>query len=108
MVQVTFEVAKKDDLWFHASGVPGAHVVLRTDQAIQESDVAFAADVAAHFSRGKEEAAQSVLYTRVRNVRRAGAPGLVTFRNEKSTMGIPDRVREDVRKILEPANSRTR
>ncbi|KAJ8904842.1 hypothetical protein NDN08_001356 [Rhodosorus marinus] len=91
---VTFQIAKKDDLWFHASGVPGSHVLLQAGpgDTVGKDEIQLAADLAAYFSRGRKESSQSVIYTRAKNVRRAGAPGLVIYENEKFIFGKPDTV----------------
>lgn len=54
--RITFSVAKAHELWFHARGVAGAHVLLRLQpgQDADDSDLAFAADVAAYFSKGRQ------------------------------------------------------
>ncbi len=87
--ELTFEVAKPHDLWFHASGVPGAHVVLRVPpgSAADEREVREAAELAAHFSRAREEGAVDVVVTERRHVSRIkGAPrGLVKVAAAKET-----------------------
>mmetsp|Transcript_395 Transcript_395/g.1348 ORF Transcript_395/g.1348 Transcript_395/m.1348 type:complete len:130 (+) Transcript_395:1668-2057(+) len=102
LAQVSFQVAKKDDIWFHAAGLPGSHVVLHVggEDAVGEQDLQFAADFAAYFSRGRKQTAQSVIYTRARNIRRAGPAGLVTFRNEKFIDARPDRVADAASALL--------
>ena len=71
-------------------------MVLQTsdDSAVGQEELQFAADVAAYFSKGRQQTAQSVIFTPVRNIRRAGAAGLVTFKNEKFISARPDRVAE--------------
>lgn len=47
-------VAKDDDLWFHARGYPGSHVVLKLDGKAdnpEKEDIEFAAQAAAWFSK---------------------------------------------------------
>lgn len=52
---LTFHVAEKDDIWFHAKNMPGTHVILRahgktvTDKAIVE-----AASIAAFYSKSNK------------------------------------------------------
>ena len=83
--QVTFRLAKSDDLWFHALGVPGAHVIVRRGgQEVPSATIGRAAELAAYFSPLREEADVIVVYTERRHVRRVpgAAPGLVTYRHE--------------------------
>ncbi len=83
--QVTFQRAKSDDLWLHARGVAGAHVVIVSDgRAIPETTLQDAAKLAAQFSQARAESRVDVVVTERRNVRRAkdGKAGMVTVRGE--------------------------
>jgi len=83
---LTFNVAQPDDLWLHARGVPGSHVVIRSGgNQVPESTVAEAARLAARHSQARADTAVDVIVTEKRHVRRvAGAPpGLVTVSNER-------------------------
>jgi predicted ribosome quality control (RQC) complex YloA/Tae2 family protein len=93
---LTFKFAAKHDLWFHAQGVPGSHVIIKREKnapmpphAIIERTAA----VAAHFSDAKHSSKVPVVYTEARYVRkpRKAAPGLVTLTNEKSIMVKPQK-----------------
>jgi predicted ribosome quality control (RQC) complex YloA/Tae2 family protein len=89
---VTFRRAQGGDWWFHARGVPGAHVIVRGRQEeLPEDTIRRAAELAAYFSRLQEESSVTVDYTRRRYVRRipGAAPGLVTYRQEKSVRVTP-------------------
>lgn len=85
--RVTFELANGGDLWLHARGIPGAHVILKlggrepTRQALLE-----AARIAAAHSQGRGAAKVPVDYTLQRYVRkvRGGPPGLVTYTQERT------------------------
>jgi predicted ribosome quality control (RQC) complex YloA/Tae2 family protein len=86
---LTFEVAKPHDLWFHASGVPGAHVVLRVrpGETADDRELQEAAELAAYYSKAREESAVDVIVTERRNVSRIkGAPrGLVKLASGETT-----------------------
>lgn len=86
--ETTFRIAGADDLWFHASGIPGAHVVLRrtAGSAWDDRDLEEAAALAAYFSKGREDSRVEVLFTERRNVSKIGGgpPGLVRVSNVKS------------------------
>jgi predicted ribosome quality control (RQC) complex YloA/Tae2 family protein len=85
--EVTFRRASGDDWWFHARGVPGAHVIVRTEGgALPEPSTRRAAELAAYFSRLRGEPDALVDYVQRRHVRRipGGAPGLVTYRQEQT------------------------
>ncbi|MFL5734970.1 MAG: NFACT family protein [Chloroflexia bacterium] len=89
----TFRLASPDDLWFHARGVPGSHVILRTAGAAEptEDDIREAASQAAARSRAREEAQVDVIYTPKRNVRKVpnSPPGFVTVRHEQVVRVAP-------------------
>lgn len=59
--RVSFSIARPSDLWFHADGIPGGHVLLRGPEGgtykPTREEMAFAADCAAYFSkaRGKKQ-----------------------------------------------------
>lgn len=85
--QVTFDVAGPDDLWLHARGVPGSHVILRLRVPAAEPDeraVETAAALAAYYSGSRESGTVEVDVTQRRHVRKikGGGPGMVTYRNE--------------------------
>lgn len=84
--QVTFELARPDDLWLHARGWPGAHVVIRNGgQAVSDASVRQAAALAAFFSGGRQEGWVDVIVAERRQVRRAPGkhPGMVTVKDER-------------------------
>jgi predicted ribosome quality control (RQC) complex YloA/Tae2 family protein len=90
--EVTFQRAKGDDWWFHARGVPGAHVIVRAQgQPIPPDTIRCAAELAAYYSRSQGEADVAVDYTRRRQVRRirGAAPGLVAYAGEQTIRVTP-------------------
>ncbi len=96
--EVTFRVAGTDDLWFHARGVPGSHVILKTGgRTVSNALLEQAAALAAYYSQARGNTETAVDVTERRNVRRiSGArPGLVTYRNERTLYARPRPV-EDV------------
>ncbi len=90
--QLTFGRAKGHDLWLHARGVPGSHVIIVTEGREAPADVLQqAAELAAYYSRAREEASVEVDYTLQRNVRRIphAGPGMVHYRGEKTLRVTP-------------------
>jgi len=91
---VSHRLAKPDDLWFHAHGCPGSHVVLRRDgrkdnpsaKTIEE-----AAGIAAFFSKARHAGKAPVVYTLKKYVRkpRGGKAGLAVIQREKMIMVAP-------------------
>jgi len=85
--RLTFKMASGNDLWFHARGIAGAHVILRTaGQEPSEESIQRAAELAAYYSAGRLDARVLVDYTLRRFVRRqrGGAAGQVFYRHEQS------------------------
>lgn len=89
--QITFDVAKAEDLWLHARGAPGSHVIIRTGgQPIQPETLRMAAQLAAYYSKLRGESAVTVIFTPRRFVSRApgGHTGQVLVREEE-TVTVP-------------------
>lgn len=75
--QITFQIGKKGDLWFHANDVPGAHVILKKlEGEITEEDILLGAQLAAKNSFAKDSSKVPVDYTDVSNVKRIPGGGL--------------------------------
>jgi predicted ribosome quality control (RQC) complex YloA/Tae2 family protein len=75
------QVARPHDLWLHAHGHAGAHVLLQVEpqRAVPPHTLIEAASIAAYYSKGKTSVAVEVIYTPVSNVRkfRGARPGQV-------------------------------
>ena len=85
---LTFGIARPGDLWLHARGVPGAHVVvpLARGREISQETLLDAAHLALHHARAGRSDRGEVSYTRAKYLRRrrGGAPGAVTYSREKT------------------------
>jgi predicted ribosome quality control (RQC) complex YloA/Tae2 family protein len=91
---VTFDLSGPDDLWLHARGLPGAHVILQPQPGRGEPArrlIEGAAQLAAWYSPARDATAVEVDITARRWVRkvRGGPPGLVTYRNESTLRVAP-------------------
>ena len=86
--RLTFGAAKGTDVWLHARGVPGSHVLLRRGKGepILQEALLDAAHLAVHFSDARAEASAEVIYTEARYVKKqkGAAPGLVSLSKEKT------------------------
>jgi len=91
---LTHKMAKPRDLWFHARGVAGSHVILqrggRKDNP-SEPVLEAAASIAAYYSKGRTSGLVPVIYTERRYVRkpRKAPPGLAACMREKVLMVEP-------------------
>ncbi|WP_242341491.1 NFACT RNA binding domain-containing protein, partial [Anaeromyxobacter sp. SG66] len=85
--RLTLRVARGNDLWLHARGIPGAHVVVRLEKGRgpDQDTLLDAANLAVHFSDARGEPQADVAYTRAKFVRKqkGAAPGAVTYSQEK-------------------------
>jgi predicted ribosome quality control (RQC) complex YloA/Tae2 family protein len=80
-------LAHSEDLWFHAQGVPGSHVILKAEGKNPPlEDLLFAARLAAYHSKARGEAQVPVDYTRKKHVwrPRKAAPGQVLYTGAKT------------------------
>ena len=91
---MTFKIARPDDLWFHARGIPGSHVVLQTAPGGEplDDDLAAAADLAATHSKARNAPRVDIDYTERKYVRkqRDAGPGMVWYTNARTRVGSPD------------------
>ncbi|NLV73531.1 MAG: fibronectin/fibrinogen-binding protein [Chloroflexi bacterium] len=84
---VTFRMAASDDMWLHAHGVPGAHVIIRCGRAEPDGDdLQLAANLAAWYSTNRGLARVLVDYTRRKHVTHmpGGRAGMVNYRREQT------------------------
>lgn len=96
---VTFRISKPDDLWLHARGVPGSHVVVRLDkrQQVSPETLKDAATLALFYSDLRKSGKGEVIHTLRKNVRKpkGAKPGSVTVTQEKNLWVFVDQARLD-------------
>ena len=90
----------RDDLFLHAHGCPGSHVILKRDGRADrpsQKTLKEAASLAAYWSKARGAKSVPVNYTEVRYVQkpRGAPPGLVTIRNEKTVMVSPRELKRE-------------
>jgi len=94
---LTFGLARSHDLWLHASGAPGSHVVLRLEKGaeLRKESLLDAATLALHYSDLRKSGQGEVLYAYRKYVRkpRGAKPGLVTVTQDKRLFIKLDRKR---------------
>ena len=86
--------ARPDDVWLHARGVPGAHVLIRTDgRPVPREVLARAGELAAWHSRARGEHKVPISYTEARYVRKPKGvpPGMVKLLREEVLVVAGDR-----------------
>jgi predicted ribosome quality control (RQC) complex YloA/Tae2 family protein len=96
---LTFGEGRPDDLWLHAHGTPGSHVLVRLDKGVEPpyETLRDAATLAVLYSDLKKSGKGEVIYTRRKYVRKLKGkpPGTVTVTNEKTLFVALDRPRLD-------------
>ncbi|MBN2172260.1 MAG: DUF814 domain-containing protein [Candidatus Krumholzibacteriota bacterium] len=91
---LTHREAAPHDLWFHAAGVSGSHIILKTGghkSGPPRTVLEAAAAIAAFFSKARHSSLVPVIYTEKRYVRkpRKGAPGLALCTRERTLFVKP-------------------
>ena len=91
---IAFRQARRGDLWFHAQELPGSHVVLKSsERPASDADLQAAADLAAHYSRGRGNRRVPVVMVPTEELQRipGAAPGTVRHRGGSVLWGEPQR-----------------
>ncbi len=88
---LTTKIAKGNDIWLHAKGVPGSHVIIKNPEnkepgSIPYSTLLKASTLAARYSKGKNYSQIIVDYTQRKFVKKpkGAKPGMVIYHDEKS------------------------
>ena len=96
---LTFKVSKQDDMWLHASGTSGSHVIIELEKKKQvpPETLKDAASLALFYSDLRKSGKGEVIYTLRKNVRKpkGAKPGSVTVTQEKTAWGYVDQIRLD-------------
>lgn len=91
--QLTFKVARPNDLWLHAADYGGSHVVVRnsTKKEIPHLTLIEAAQLAGYFSQAKKDPKVDVHYTERKFVAKikGGKPGLVRLQRFRNILVEP-------------------
>ena len=91
--QLTFRTANDYDLWFHTLEIPGSHALLRLKPGTvaEETDLQFAADMTAYYSRARHSEQVPVVYTEPKYVYKpkGAKPGMVVYKQERIVWGRP-------------------
>jgi len=89
---ITFRLGRPDDIWLHAHGVGGAHVIYRPTGAEPDpASLQAAAGLAAYHSAARDQSQVQVDYTQRKHVKaiRGAGPGMVTYRQESTLVVEP-------------------
>lgn len=98
---LTFRIARPNDLWLHAGDYPGSHVIVRNPkrQEVPQRTVIEAAQLAARFSQAGSDTKVTIHYTprKFLSKPKGAAPGLVRMSTFKSITVEPA---ENIERIM--------
>lgn len=89
--ELTFKMAKKGELWFHAKDIPGSHVVITDNLDPSDEVKTDAAELAAYFSKARHSNLVQVDMIEAKKLHKptGGKPGFVTYRGQKTLRVTP-------------------
>ena len=80
--ELTFKFATGNDWWFHAKGIHGSHVVVKTEgKELPDRTFEEAGRLAAYYSKGREQEKVEIDYVQKKQVKKPGGgkPGFVVY-----------------------------
>ena len=89
--ELTFKMAKKGELWFHAKDIPGSHVVITDNLDPSDEVKTDAAELAAYFSKARHSNLVQVDMIEAKKLHKptGGKPGFVTYSGQKTLRVTP-------------------
>ena len=97
--ELTFKFATGNDWWFHAKGVPGSHVIVKSEgEEMPDRTFEEAGKLAAYYSKSKGQEKVEIDYIQKKHVKKpsGGKPGFVVYYTNYSLM-----IDSDIRGIKE-------
>lgn len=91
--ELTFKFAVGNDWWFHAKGMPGSHVIVKTNgEELPDRTFEEAGRLAAYYSKGRENDKVEIDYLEKKNVKKPNGskPGFVVYYTNYSLTTSPD------------------
>lgn len=91
--EITFKIASGNDWWFHAKGMPGSHVIIKSEgEDLPDRVFEEAGRLAAYYSKGRQAPKVEIDYTQRKNLKKpSGAnPGFVIYYTNYSLLIEPD------------------
>lgn len=91
--ELTFKFATGNDWWFHAKGIPGSHVIVKSEGNDDLPDRVFeeAGALAAFYSKGRDNDKVEIDYIQKKNIKKVAgaAPGFVIYHTNYSMVATP-------------------
>ena len=89
--ELTFKLAKKGELWFHAKDIPGSHVLIKDNLNPSDEVKTDAAELAAYYSKARLSNLVQVDMIEAKKLTKptGGKPGFVTYTGQKTLRVTP-------------------
>lgn len=89
--ELTFKMAKKGELWFHAKDIPGSHVLIKDNLNPSDEVITDAAELAAYYSKARLSNLVQVDMIEAKKLNKptGGKPGFVTYTGQKTLRVTP-------------------
>ncbi len=90
--ELTFKVATGNDWWFHAKGIPGSHVIVKSEgKDLPDRTFEEAGRLAAFYSKGRDAEKVEIDYIQKKQVKKTpgGKPGFVIYHTNYSLLIEP-------------------
>ncbi|MDO4329065.1 MAG: NFACT RNA binding domain-containing protein [Lachnospiraceae bacterium] len=98
--ELTFKLATGNDWWFHAKGIPGSHVIVKSEgKELPDRVFEEAGALAAYYSKGRENEKVEIDYIQKKFVKKVAgaAPGFVIYHTNYSLVAVPGCRLQEVR-----------
>ncbi len=90
--ELTFKLASGNDWWFHAKGIPGSHVIVKSEgRELPDRVFEEAGALAAYYSKGRNQDKVEIDYIQRKNLKKVpgAAPGFVVYHTNYSLVASP-------------------
>ena len=91
--ELTFKFATGNDWWFHAKGIPGSHVIVKSrNEELPDRVFEEAGKLAAYYSKGRTAPKVEIDYIQKKHIKKPNGakPGFVVYYTNYSLMAEPD------------------
>ncbi|HEO0317908.1 TPA: NFACT family protein [Streptococcus agalactiae] len=99
--ELTFKMARKGELWFHAKDIPGSHVLIRDNLNPSDEVKTDAAELAAYYSKARLSNLVQVDMIEAKKLNKPSGtkPGFVTYTGQKTLRVTPTQGKIDSLKL---------
>ena len=91
--ELTFKFANNNDWWFHAKGIAGSHVIVKSNnEELPDRVFEEAGNLAAYYSKGREQEKVEIDYIQKKHIKKPNNsnPGFVIYHTNYSLIATPD------------------